>query len=68
MMMGCRKCQKICGIGLLVLGVIFLLKDLDTWAFWGINWWTALLIWFGIGGIAMTKCEDCQAIITGRRK
>jgi hypothetical protein len=68
MMMGCKKCQTVCGVGLLVLGVLFLLKDLGTWGFWGINWWTALLIWVGFGTFMRTRCDECQAIITGRRK
>ncbi|HSU72643.1 MAG TPA: hypothetical protein VLJ21_02240 [Candidatus Binatia bacterium] len=51
-----------------MLGIIFLLKDLGTWGFWGINWWTALLIWCGFGTFMRTRCDDCQAVITGRMK
>lgn len=67
-MQGCKKCSVICGTGLLVLGVIFLLTDLGVWSFWGIQWWSAVLIWFGIGGIGMSKCADCQAIRKGSKK
>lgn len=67
-MMGCRNCQKICGIGLLVFGVLFLLRDLNVWGFWNIQWWTVLLIWFGIGSVMMSKCPDCQAMMGGMMK
>jgi len=63
MVMGCIKCRKVCGIGLLVLGLAFLARDLGYWDFWGISWWTALLIWFGIGSMAMSKCAECVATI-----
>ncbi|MBS3136569.1 hypothetical protein J4401_06475 [Candidatus Woesearchaeota archaeon] len=35
--------------------------DLGIWAFWNIQWWTALLLLAGIIGLAMGQCKDCQA-------
>jgi hypothetical protein len=46
---------------MLALGAAFLLADFGVWNFFGISWWSALLVWFGLGGIAMTKCPDCMA-------
>ena len=67
-MMGCKKCQGVTGAGFLVAGVLFLLQDLKVWGFWGINWYTFLFIWMGIGTLAMRTCPECQAIMTGRGK
>jgi hypothetical protein len=67
-MIGCKKCQGICGFLLLVLGVLFLLRDLNIWGFWGIQWWTALFILLGVATLGARSCPDCQAIITGKRK
>jgi len=56
----CEKCVKVCGTLFLVLGVVFLLGDLNYWNFWNINWWTALFLLVGVGGLASSKCLDCQ--------
>ena len=61
-MMGCKKCQGICGFVFLVLGVLFLLRDLNIWSFWNVQWWTALFIWLGVSALAMRACSDCQAM------
>ena len=50
------------GASLLVLGVLFLLRDLNKWDFWGISWYTALFIVFGIGQLGSAKCPNCQAL------
>jgi hypothetical protein len=50
---------KYFGIALVVLGVLFLLRDLDIWSFWNISWWTALFLLVGIKGIIHTfMCKD----------
>ena len=67
-MMGCRKCQGICGALMLVAGVVFLLKDLNVWPGWKINWWTVMFLLMGIGGLAMRSCPDCQAVMSGKMK
>jgi len=68
MMMGCGKCRVIGAIVFLVLGVLFLLKDLGTWDFWNISWWTALFLWFGIAGFCMSKCPDCCATMGSKKR
>jgi len=46
---------------LVILGVIYLLVDLGVWGFWGIQWWTALLLFAGATVLATRACKDCQA-------
>ena len=55
------------GVSFLVLGVLFLLKDLNKWNFWGISWYTALFIVVGIGHLGASKCKDCEAARTGKK-
>lgn len=62
-MMGCKKCQGICGWLMLIAGVLFLLQNLNIWNFWNIQWYTVLFILLGVGGIAMRSCPDCQAMM-----
>lgn len=61
-MMGCKKCHAVCGWLLLALGVLMLLQDVGIWDFWNISWYTGVLVIFGFGSIAMTKCKDCMAM------
>lgn len=65
---GCKKCCKVCGVLMLLLGALFLLVDFGVWDFWGIHWWSAILILFGIGSIAKSGCADCQAMCGGKGK
>ena len=67
-MMGCKKCQGICAVSMLVAGFLFLLKDLGYWTFWGIEWYTVLFLLLGVGALGMKSCPDCQGIITGKAK
>ncbi|MDO8642011.1 MAG: hypothetical protein Q7R76_00265 [Candidatus Woesearchaeota archaeon] len=60
MMKCCSKCGKMCGVLLLALGVVFVLKDLNVWNFWGVNWWSALLLLVGLGKLGASHCPDCQ--------
>lgn len=62
----CKKCMTICGGLFLVLGVLFLLRDLNVWDFWNIQWYTAILIVVGVAHIASSKCPDCEAARGGR--
>ncbi len=60
--MGCAKCRMFSGALLLVLGLLMLLQNIGTWDFWGIQWYTGVLIIFGFGSVMMTKCKDCMAM------
>lgn len=62
------KCVKICGSVFLVLGILFLLRDLNMWDFWNIQWWTALFLVMGIGCLSSLTCPECKAIRTGKKK
>ncbi len=66
-MMGCSKCMQVSGATFLVLGILFLLRDLNYWDFWNISWWTALFVVMGIGSWGSSKCHACQAV-RGERK
>lgn len=57
----CGKCSNASGWILLVLGVVFLLTDFGVWTFWGISWWSALLVVWGLGKVCSAHCHDCQA-------
>jgi uncharacterized membrane protein len=59
-MEGCHKCKMVMAVLLLILGALFLLVDLGVWTFWNIQWWTAIFILFGIGGLAKGSCKDCK--------
>jgi hypothetical protein len=51
------------GWSLLILGILFLLVDLGYWTFWGIQWWTALFVVWGV--ISLTCKGYCN---TPRKK
>jgi predicted ferric reductase len=55
---GACKCphHKAFGWVILILGVLFLLRDFNVWSFWNISWWTAAFILIGLGGFC--KCCD----------
>jgi hypothetical protein len=38
----------VCGVILLIIGILFLLVDLGKWNFWNIQWWTVLFLLWGI--------------------
>lgn len=38
----------VCGVILLIVGILFLLVDLGKWNFWNIQWWTVLFLLWGI--------------------
>ena len=61
-MMGCKKCMKLGGLLLLILGLVFLLRDLAIWNFWNIQWWTAAFLLAGLCKLGMSSCPDCQAM------
>ncbi len=56
----CGKCTKVCGTLFLVVGILYLLTDLNYIAFWSLNWWTVGFLLAGIGGLASSKCPECQ--------
>ena len=61
-MMMCPKCTGISGWLMLILGIIFLLVDFGVWNFWGIMWWSALFVVWGVVMLASKSCKECQAM------
>jgi len=59
--MCCEKCKKLGGVLLLILGVLFLLRDVGVWNFWNIQWWTAAFLLLGLGTWGATCCPMCKA-------
>jgi len=58
----CGKCKKICAGLLLLVGVLLLLRDVGAGEYFlNIQWWTALILLAGIGGVASSMCPDCKA-------
>lgn len=66
--MMCRKCSVGSGIVLLVIGILFLLRDLGVWGFWGIEWWTAAFILAGVGWIGCSSCAECGSCCAPAKK
>jgi len=51
-----------CGWLLIIVGILFLLRDLNVWDFWNISWWTAGFLLVGLGHVGKACCPDCQAM------
>jgi hypothetical protein len=60
MIHGCNKCLTITAWIFIVLGILFLLRDLNIWNFWNIQWWTILFIIIGVTTCAHKSCEKCS--------
>ncbi|MBI4143712.1 hypothetical protein HY486_00495 [Candidatus Woesearchaeota archaeon] len=60
MMNMCNKCGKIATVLVLLLGLALLLRDLGVWDFWNIQWYTGLIILWGIACIGKSGCPECQ--------
>ena len=67
-MMMCKKCSAMCGWIFLILGVLFLLRDIAVWDFWNIQWWTAIFVVIGVCWIGAAKCPDCQGMMSSSKK
>ncbi|MFH1401304.1 MAG: hypothetical protein ABIH41_07345 [Nanoarchaeota archaeon] len=49
----------------LIVGVLFLLRDLTVWNFWNIQWWTAAFLIAGLGALGASCCKMCQSCCVG---
>jgi len=67
-MLGCKKCNSLCGVLVLIAGVLFLLRDLNIWDFWNVQWFTVVFLLWGFGSMAGNSCPECVAIRTGKKK
>jgi len=61
--MVCERCQcphhYLAALVVLAVGILFLLKDLNVWNFWGINGWAALFMLVGLGFLLKRTCKCC---------
>jgi hypothetical protein len=48
------------GYLLLLVGILFLLKDRGVWFFFGLNWWTVLFLLAGLASIGKSCCKECK--------
>ena len=64
----CDKCKTAMGIVMLVLALVFLLKDLNVWNFWGINWWTIGFVLMGLCHLAGCHCPECKVEVKKKKK
>ena len=58
--MCCDKCSKLIALVVLVLGVLFLLKDFGVWAFWNISWYSAVLVVAVLAMFCTGACPMCK--------
>lgn len=55
----CKKCMTVSGALFLLFGVLFLLRDLNIWSFWNIEWWTVGFLLVGLNFLVMVFCPKC---------
>jgi hypothetical protein len=65
--MCCDKCKKLGGALLLILGILFLLRDLNVWNFWNIQWWTVVFVLAGLCAIGTCCCPECKAEVKKKK-
>lgn len=64
----CRKCLSFMGILAIVLGLMFLLRDLNLWNFWNIQAGTVIILLVGFGLFFSSGCTDCNPEIKTSKK
>ncbi|MBU1201789.1 MAG: hypothetical protein KJ583_04530 [Nanoarchaeota archaeon] len=63
--MCCEKCNKMTGMLVLAFGILFLLRDLNVWNFWNIQWWTVAFL---VGGLIVVCTSCCPMCKTDKKK
>ncbi|MCP3682578.1 MAG: hypothetical protein GY861_07810 [bacterium] len=58
-------CKKLTALVILLVGVLFLLKDLGVWDFWQINGWTVIFL---VVGFAMLTHPHGNCCVPGSKK
>ena len=66
MMHMCGKCSKIFGSLVLIAGILFLLQDIGTWAFFNLNWYTVIFLIIGVSYWGSGNCKNCMALAKKR--
>lgn len=55
----CNKCSKCCGWLVLIVGILYLIKDIWGLGFWNLEWYTVAFIIAGFAMIASGCCSKC---------
>ncbi len=50
-----KKYPTWCAWIVLIIGIIYLLKDLGVWTWWPFEWYTVLFVLFGLGTVFKKK-------------
>jgi membrane-bound ClpP family serine protease len=58
--MCCKKCMGFFGMFVLIVGVLFLLRDLNVWHFWNIQGWTVVFLLAGLLMFFSSGCHECN--------
>ena len=61
-----KACGHFCptwfGVLVLVVGVLFLLRDFLVWDFWNISWYTAAFLLIGLTAGCSSGCPECKKL------
>lgn len=49
-----------CGVIVLILGILLLLKDVTSWDFWGITPWTLVFLIVGVCMLCRNVCKPAK--------
>jgi hypothetical protein len=58
----CKKCLMLEGLLFLMFGVLFLLRDLNVWDYWNIQWWSIAFLMLGLTILLSNTCPKCKEL------
>lgn len=64
----CKKCGKMFGAIILLIGIAFLLVDFGVWTFWNLKWWTLVFLFMGLKVFCVCNCPECEKEMKGKKK
>lgn len=50
------------GLLFLMFGVLFLLRDLNVWDYWNIQWWSIAFLMLGLTILLSNTCPKCKEL------
>ncbi|MFQ5621327.1 MAG: hypothetical protein ACE5FT_05790 [Candidatus Nanoarchaeia archaeon] len=56
----CDKCGKLCAWVWLILGVLLLARDFGMNYLGGVQWYSAVILLWGLGMVAKGQCKMCK--------
>lgn len=66
--MKCSKCLSTASGLFLIFGIVFLVKNLTSWNFWGIEWYTVFFIVLGMSLGSWQRCASCTTDVKIKKK